>query len=1042
MTFAIEKEFEDALIKMLSTVGKWGDGILEYPTEEDLLQNWANILFENNKEIDRLNNIPLTKSEMQQLLEQIVELKTPFRLNEFINGKTVSIRRDNPEDTLHFGKEISLKIYDRMEIAAGASRYQIARQPRFKGKSPILRDRRGDFMLLINGMPVFHVELKKTGIPVSQACSQIEKYSCEGIFSGLFSLVQIFVAMTPEETLYFANPGPEGKFNRDYYFHWEDVNNEPINHWEDIVRRLLCIPMAHEMIGFYTIADHTDGILKVMRSYQYYAATKISDKVRNIDWTQERPLGGYIWHTTGSGKTMTSFKSAQLIAESQDADKVIFLVDRIELGTQSLIAYQNFASAKITVQGTEDTAILMKKLKSRDPSNTLIVTSVQKMSRIKEEAGWLPEDIRKINSKRIVFIVDECHRSMYGDMFITIRNTFNHAVFFGFTGTPIFDENEKNKSTTAHVFGDELHHYTIADGLRDKNVLGFDPYKITYPERILREVVALDKAKAQTKEEALKDPKRAKTFYKYMQDVPMVGYYDSKGNYVSGIEDFIPLSQYACEKHHKKVVEDILDNWLVLSRNNKFHAILATSSIPEAIEYYRLFKAKQSSLKITALFDSSDAPENAQYSIEKEEALVEILEDYNKMFGMNFTISTHAKFKKDIAARLAHKKPYLAISRTPEKQLNLLIVVNQMLTGFDSKWLNTLFLDKYLEHANIIQAFSRTNRIFGDDKPFGVIRYYRKPYTMEKNIEKAVEMYSGDSPYKLFVQKLPENLRKMNQIFGDVAALFNSSGIENFEKLPEDSRECAKFASLFKEFNEYLTAARIQGFVWQKLHYDKPEKIDVSIDEITYNTLVQRYKELATERMGQSHEDIPYDIDTHLIEIDTGKIDVDYMNFHFEKWLKNLEQPNVTAQEKQEVLDELHKTFALLSQEEQKYANIFLHDVEQGDIIMERGKTLRDYITDYMKRAKNDQIAKLAGLLGIDTQKLRNIMAKNVTESNINEYAQFDELMETLNLEKAKIYFEQIEGKHLPDNRIFIKADALLRNFILKGGQDIIDPKA
>lgn len=335
MTFTSEAEFELALIDILSKKG-WEAAVLKNPTEADLLHNWAKILFENNRTIDRLNDYPLTEGEMQQVMEQITALRTPLKLNAFINGKTVSITRDNPSDTLHFGKEISLKIYDRHEIAAGQSRYQIARQPIFKSQSKILNDRRGDLLLLINGMPLIHIELKKSGVAVSQGYHQIEKYANAGIFTGLFSLVQIFVAMEPDETVYFANPGPEGKFNKDFYFHWADFNNEPIKNWKDIASSLLSIPMAHQLIGFYTVADGSDGVLKVMRSYQYYAANAISDKVARTDWKTRHSLGGYIWHTTGSGKTMTSFKSAQLIANSKDADKVIFLMDRIELGTQSL----------------------------------------------------------------------------------------------------------------------------------------------------------------------------------------------------------------------------------------------------------------------------------------------------------------------------------------------------------------------------------------------------------------------------------------------------------------------------------------------------------------------------------------------------------------------------------------------------------------------------------------------------------------------------------------------------------------------------------
>ena len=270
MTFKNEAEFENKLIGVLTKHG-WESDIIKYPTENDLLENWAKILYENNRSVDRLGDFPLTESEMQQIIEQIKTLKSPLKLNGFINGKTISITRDNPDDKLHFGKEISLKIYDRQEIAAGQSRYQIVKQPKFKPLEKMLPERRGDLMLLINGMPVIHIELKRSGVHVSQACNQIQKYSKEGVFTGLFSLIQIFVAMNPDETLYFANPGHYDKFNKDYYFHWADFNNEPINDWSQIASSLLSIPMAHELIGYYTVADDADGILKVMRSYQFYA---------------------------------------------------------------------------------------------------------------------------------------------------------------------------------------------------------------------------------------------------------------------------------------------------------------------------------------------------------------------------------------------------------------------------------------------------------------------------------------------------------------------------------------------------------------------------------------------------------------------------------------------------------------------------------------------------------------------------------------------------------------------------------------------------
>lgn len=1035
MTFTKESDFEKALIAELSKKG-WEEKVINNPTEEDLLQNWADILFTNNKGIDRLNDVELTHSEMQQIIEQINTLKTPLKLNSFINGKTVSITRDNPKDTLRLGKEISLKIYDRAEIAAGQSRYQIVQQPIFKTKSKILNDRRGDLMLLINGMPVIHIELKKSGVPVSQACNQIEKYSNEGVFTGLFSLVQVFVAMEPKESIYFANPGMDGRFNKDYYFHWADFNNEPIGDWKKISSTLLSIPMAHQLIGFYTVADNADGILKVMRSYQYYAANAISDKVSKIDWKNKNSLGGYIWHTTGSGKTMTSFKSAQLIANSKDADKVIFLMDRIELGTQSLNEYRAFSDENEDVQATENTGILITKLKSNDPANTLIVTSIQKMSNINDEEGGLnTRDIELIAKKRIVFIIDEAHRSTFGDMLITIKNTFEGAIFFGFTGTPIQDENQKKDSTTATVFGDELHRYSIADGIRDKNVLGFDPYKIlTYKDRDLRKAVALQEAKAKDEKEALSDPKKKVVFNKFMQNVTMAGYRDDAGKYKKGIEDYIPRSQYEREEHQNRVVEDIIENWITLSQNSKFHAIFATSSIPEAIIYYRLLKAKVKEvnldLKITALFDPNI--DNSGAVAFKEEGLVEIIEDYNKQYEQDFSLKNFSKFKKDIASRLAHKKPYITIEKDSSKQIDLLIVVDQMLTGFDSKWINTLYLDKMLEYANIIQAFSRTNRLFGADKPFGTIRYYRKPHTMEENINKAIKLYSGDKPLGLFVDRLEDNLEKLNATFKEIFDLFANAEIDNFDKLPDDLAERGKFSKLFKAFNDVLEAVKIQGFTWDVLEYRFDKRVvKIDFDERVYLTLVQRYKELSHSGGGSGGEvEVPFDIDGYITEIDTDKIDTAFMNSRFTKYLKMLLKGNASEIEK--TLNELHKSFASLSQEEQKYANILLHDIQSGNITIDEDKTLREYIIEYQANAEDSQIARLVELFGLDGDRLKEMLNTEITEKNLNDYGRFDELKNSVDKTKAKIYFEKEENVVIPPFKISIKVHNLLKNFIIE----------
>lgn len=1063
MVFDKESSFEEAVITVLKQHG-WDDaeGVLRYPTEQDLIENWAKILFNNNAGIDRLNGCPLTQGEMAQVIEQIETLKTPLALNGFINGKTIAITRDNPDDALHLGKEVSLKIYDRQEIAAGQSRYQIAQQPIYPAKNKILNDRRGDLCLLINGMPVIHIELKRSGVPVSQATGQIEKYAHEGVFTGLFRLVQIFVGMTPDEARYFANPGA-GAFNPNFFFHWEDFNNEPVcagdkpgtDEWKRFTSTLLSIPMAHQLIGFYTVADSSDGCLKVMRSYQYYAAAAISDKVRRCKWDEPRHSstpgrpGGYIWHTTGSGKTMTSFKSAQLVADSHDADKVVFLMDRIELGTQSLSEYRSFADDADDVQGTENTQVLKSKLASDDPKNRLIVTSIQKMSNLKAgEVGITQAELDRLADKRIVFIIDECHRSTFGDMLQDIRRAFPNALFFGFTGTPILDENQKKGSTTAMVFGECLHRYSIADGIRDGNVLGFDPYMVTtFDDYDVREAVALEQAKAATVAEAICDDRKSEVFYYYKDSakVPMGPMVDSAGNRIKGIEDFLTRTQYwPNTPHHGKVVEDILRRFPVLSHGNKFHAILATSSIPEAIDYYRAFKEHAPQMKVTALFDPSI--DNNAGSTVKEDALVELIEDYNKTYGQEFTIPTWPAMKKDISARLSHKKPYVNVDTNRDSRIDLLIVVDQMLTGFDSKWLNTLYLDKVIDYESIIQAFSRTNRLFGPDKPFGTIRYYRRPHTMKGFIEAAVKLYSGDRPLDMFVQKLPENIALMDARLQEILMVFEAAGVGDLSKLPASQEARRKFAKEFVELNEFLEAAKVQGFTWEQDTYEfreepkggsKPSEsvlVQPIIDERTYLVLVQRYKELFSGGTLGGAPDAPYELDGHITEIDTGLIDSDYMNSNFEKWLKCLEQDDEGLAEARE---ELHRSFASLSQDDQRFAELFLHDVERGDATLEEGMTLRDYITSYAHMAKNAQVQRVVEALGIDGDLLIAMAALDLTESNINEFGRFDDLKDSVDKARAKAFFEQKEGKSLPPFKVNTRAAALLKRFILEGGFDI-----
>lgn len=1038
--FNKEADFENALIALLSTKS-WEKEVLRYPTEEKLIANWQEHLNKTNQHIDKLD-VPLLRTEMNQILEQVQALKTPYALNGFINGKTVAIKREN-EKSRHFGKEVSLDIFDREEISAGKSRYQIAQQPRFSPRSDLYPKQRGDLMLLINGMPMFHIELKRSGVPISQATNQIERYHKAGAFSGIFSLVQVFVAMTPEECRYFANTS--GQLNPAFYFRWADFNNVYMNDWDKVATHFLSIPMAHQFIGDYTIADAKDEQLKVLRSYQYYAVNKIADTVAKTDWTSGNQRGGYIWHTTGSGKTMSSFKSAQLISRRKDADKVIFLLDRIELGKQSLEEYQNFADSKDDVQATENTAILLAKLKSKQDRDRLIVTSIQKMSNIKAEEGVNEADIEQISGKRLVFIIDEAHRTTFGDMLLTIKHTFPNAIFFGFTGTPIEEENAKKNSTTATVFGNELHRYSIADGIRDENVLGFHPFHIrTFKDSDLRRSIALQEAKAIDESEVFADDQKKKIYNQFMNDVPMAGEYTSDGKYQKGIEDYIPNVQYQTPEHVNAVIDDMLDNWKRLSQGKKYHAIFATSSIPEAVNYYRLIKAriaekiriaeevgnseeaKKSLPKLTALFDPNIL--NDEQGNDKEIWIAEILEDYNTQFHTNFGYATYSRFKTDLSDRLSHINAYKRIK--PDEQLDLLIVVDQMLTGFDSKWLNTLYLDKILDYANLIQAFSRTNRVCDKtDKPFGLIRYYRKPHTMQRNIERAVKLYSGDRPMGLFVDNLDKVIDKMNVCFADIADIFKWAGLEDFSKNPDDTTSCAKFVKLFNQLNEHLQAARLLGFSWEQLSYDVVQEDDsvitatLNFDQETYDKLLARYKDLFKESSGNGggSDDVPFDLRSHINEIETDKIDQNYMNARFEKWLKT-----IGGIEEAAALEELHHSFATLSKEDQKFAELFLHDVQSGDIKLDPNLALSDYITTYKQKDANDKVLKVIKGLGLDGDLLRALLARKYTSENL-DLGRLNDLKATVDREKAKVYFNE--------ERIFylnIRIDEFLRDLITR----------
>ena len=1024
MPFKNEKEFEDALVAKLTQLdNQWSREILEYKSEEELIDNWARILFSNNNTKDTLNDCPLTKTEMGQIITQISG-DSPFAINRRLNARYISITRDNPRDTLHNGKRVDLFLFDKDEIAAGRSVYQIARQPKLPIPSEILGDRRGDLMLLINGMPLFHIELKNTPVKVEQACNQISKYMQHGVFTGFFSLVQVFVAMTPTETLYFANPGRERKFNSDYYFHWADFNNKYINEWEEIAEKFLSIPMAHRLIGYGTIADGTDNILKVMRSYQYHAAYKIySQVVKRVDWDDGQQKGGYVFHTTGSGKTMTSFKCAQLIKSSGKVDKIVFLMDRDELWKQTYDNYRNYSDCD-DIEDTENANSLLSKLEN-DTQNLLVVTSIQKMNILTTvQPTPYAARIAKVQKKKVVFIIDEAHRSTFGTMLRDIKLTYPRAMFFGFTGTPIMDVNAIDGITTDGLFGECLHQYKINEGIRDKNVLGFKPSKvITFEEEDLREKVALMKLGKSTVDE-LTPEEYAK--YHTLVNRDMID-----------IEKDVNQSLYSDGEtgaaHRQNVVEDILRKWDRISFRGKFHYILATSSIKEAVEYYRLLKDNDLGLFVTAVFDPHT--DNTSDDIFKDEAVKEILEDYNKHFNMKCTVGAYRRFKDDVCARLSHKDPYKDLDKHREEAVNIVIVVNQLLTGFDSAWINTLYLDKVIEYEQFIQAASRTNRLNGFEKQFGIIKYCRKPHVMEKNAEDALKLYAEAGYQDVFVPSLGQNIIAMNNDYQRIINLFEANGIENFSRLPDSDVDINLFADLFNNISNYYYRSIPQLFTWTKKTYitEDAGEVTVELDETTYETLHQRYSEIP--RTVQPGGDIIYDIKAFLTEVSSSTIDRAFMESKFSEVLKDLSN-GAKPEEIKGLLDELKSKFTILPAEDQITAEAILEDIYSGALKdFDVNKTLAEYIEIYNRNTLRANVDKFSEAFGFDKEKLLRIMVLHLSEENLLQGGLFDQVMATLDRSKAKAAMEAIEGAEIRQHRVVQKAEGYLKRFILSRGK-------
>lgn len=991
-----EQNFEADFIALLQQSG-WEKQVLKNYTVKDLIANWRQILFERNRAL--LHGVPLSDDEMQQVLDGLRQYAdTPVKANHFLNSaeRGLPIRRDrDSEDTAHAGKEVYLDLFRAREIAGGSSRYQIAEQTKFVSTHPNYPDRRGDITLLIDGIPVIQIELKASGVDVFEATTQLQKYTQENIFKGFMGLVQVFWAISPEDALYFANPGSHDRFHPAFFFHWGDRDNHIIRDWRELIAgpsHILSVPEAHKLIGYYTIADRNADVLKVCRSYQYTAINAIVRRAGKQRWGEHQQRGGFIWCTTGGGKTMTSFKAGQLILDLGFADKVVFVVDRRALDEQSTREYKSFARDGESVCSTTSSVNLFNKLKSRKADDAMIMTSIQKLANVNEEASHIDAaTLAEVAGRRICFIVDEAHRSQFGKMHRRVKDTFYNALFFGFTGTPILAKNMKaSEETTESIFGTCLAVYSLATGIRDGNVLGFWPeYNPTFAEQDMRRVIALREAKISDASELKPGTKSFAAYQYYMTKAPMATVYKPDGSIeTKGIEDFFSSADYDSDAHRRAVVRHILDNRLMVAfggeHGTRFHGMLATSSIPEAYAYWQLFQEMAPGLHVTALFDPN-IDQNTAGVIDKEEWLIAIIGRYNEQFDTQFNRRTdphYERFKSDLTARLAHKKPYQHIANDAAKCLDLVIVVDQLLTGFDSVYLNVLYMDKVIESDALIQAISRTNRIYDSaEKPWGMVKFYRKTNTMRRNLQNALELYCEGDTAGVMEQELMANLHLLNSLYEDIAALFKSESIEHFRRLPEDPAAQQKFRKDFTKMRATLRAAFLQGFKWNG------EYVGVLVfDEMTYHILLERFKELPSTGTHTQPPRAGYQLETNLISVLGEQIDSDYLESRF----KILTISDIEARDQKAnqvaVMKDIEANLGILPARLQPYARQVLDDIHAGALHAEPGKRFRTYITEYREHAISHAVHEEAAKYGIDEAKLLDVYRTTGTQG-INQIA-------------------------------------------------------
>lgn len=833
---ASEKTYQENFVRELEKY-RWKapdflDGNKQKVTVQTLIDNWRNEL--NRINADQLEGVALTDSEFNQVMSKVNQITNSYEAAKILameegKGKIDGIYRESLPGVTR--KQITLSIFKKAAVSGGDSSYQVAREIVAPSGN------RFDIILLINGLPLINIEQKRTDKTIAEAFGQLNRYYRDGEYSNNFmAFSQMMIITTEIETCYFATPKSVNDFNPSFMFHWSDKNNNLINDWKRVISHFLRIPMAHQMVGDYLVIDEAKDKENrrhmLMRPYQIYALQAIESAAFGADNEDKIPHGGFVWHTTGSGKTITSFKTALFLSTRAGFDKVIFLVDRRELDSRTGENFKAYAAYEpVDVDDTSSTYQLKKKLKM--VKNGIIVTTTFKLNNLIEELKRNQD--YSLSDKKFVFIIDEAHRTTMGQMMGTIKDYFKkNGLFFGFTGTPLFDENkvkgkinEKSEliNTTEKLFGPELHKYTIDQAISDRNVLGFhidylntgefksyEDLKEKLLEKMLIDDPSLDRKKVERQIAALSDFEVEKEAVKN------------------------DLLIYQDESHIPRVVQEILDNWDTQSQNKEFNAILTVAYKKRVIDFYKEFKKQLAdrgdvlNIAMTFSFGNENDPENIAV---KEAAMM--FKDYSEFTGIEFIAGDKKHGEQAYFEDVVERATRGGSGRNP-KNIDLVIVADQLLTGYDSKRLNTLYVDRKLELQSLIQAYSRTNRVFGASKEFGTIINFQYPKITEESVNEALKLYgSGGKSSKVIVDQYDIAVSKLKKLLSDMVLT-----------LPEPSewasiKDRTEEKQLFKE--AFLKASEQMNIVQQYYEYQWSDD-DFGMTEHTWLKYIGAYKNL------------------------------------------------------------------------------------------------------------------------------------------------------------------------------------------------------